>query len=99
MFTKVNGEMTYGLKGSTRPNPLEIIGQPVLDHNLSKHRHTATLVAITPGSKRPLKYYTSPTHVLHDVIGLSNRYDLLPMLWVTKDRTPLFIPDTKPCLW
>ena len=99
MFTKVNGEMTYGLKSSTRPNPLEIIGQSVLDHNLSKHRHTATLVAITPGSKRSLKYYTPPTHDVHDALGLSNWYDLLPMLWVTNDRAPLFIPNKKPCLW
>jgi len=91
--------MTYGLKGSTRPNPLEIIGQSVLDHNLSKPRHTATLVAITPGSNRPLRYYTPPTHDPHDAIGLSNWYDLMPMLRVTNDIAPLYIPHKKPCLW
>ena len=93
MFTEVNGEMTYGLKGSTRPNHLGIIGQPVLDHNLSKQRHTTALAAITPDSKRPPKYYTPPTHDPHEVIGQSNWHDSLPMLRVTNDRTPLFIPN------
>ena len=93
MFTEDNGEMTHGLKGSTRPNPLEIIGLPVPDHNLSKHRHKVTWVAITPGSNRPPKYYTPPTHDLHDAIGLSNWYNLLPMLRVTNDKVLLIIPN------
>ena len=64
--------MTYRLKGSTRPNLLGIIDQPVLDHNLSKHIHITALAAITPDSKRPPEYYTPPAHDPREVMDQSN---------------------------